>query len=92
MAPNRLAIGFLYSLARRALALRNAAMPSATYEQRIVWDHDLRLFIDAARQEWPYAPVQAAVVVCINEALALVRYDGRSLPDALRTTRNRYRL
>jgi hypothetical protein len=91
-ARDRVEIGFLVTRCHRALALRDAAMPRATAEQRVVWDWDIRLFIERALNEWPFDRAPAGTINAINDGWKIARQTGVSLADAMRKSRGYYRL
>ncbi|WP_027514876.1 hypothetical protein [Bradyrhizobium sp. WSM1417] len=88
---DRISIEYLCALCRRALALRDAAMYSATAEELNRWEWDIRSFVGQAEQEWPFAP-HYGVIVCVSDGWNLVRYDDRPMDEAMRKMRGFYRL
>jgi hypothetical protein len=71
----------LCKLAAEAMQRLNAAWPTATPEQKIIWDSDLRIFIQASR----------STADEVNKILRWHRMDRLSFPKALAKARIRKR-
>lgn len=75
---------FLIAIATDALNRYKGALPIATDTWREVWKHDVRLFVEAAAQRFPFDCATWRDITLINDALIAANFEWSRLEAEVR--------